>query len=71
MQVHIVTKLRDKDYGENEISFRYLYIYNYIYIIYHIIMVNIMKLQMKMIWEKYYQMTQCMKWKVLQKKTIM
>lgn len=68
MQVHIVTKLRDKDYEENEISFRYLY--NYIYI-YHIIMVNIMKLQMKMIWEKYYQMTQCMKWKVLQKKTIM
>lgn len=33
MQVHIVTKLRDKDYGENEISFRYLY--NHIYISYY------------------------------------
>ena len=39
----IVAKLPDKKYGETEFSFRDIYI----------ITVNIMKIQMKMIWEKY------------------
>ena len=39
----IVAKLPGKKYGETEFSFRDIYI----------ITVNIMKIQMKMIWEKY------------------
>ena len=39
----IVAKRPDKEYGETALSFRDIYI----------ITVNIMKIQMKMIWEKY------------------
>lgn len=47
IQIQIVAKLSDKEYGENELIHLVLEIHLYI------ITINILKTQMKMIWEKH------------------
>lgn len=47
IQIQMVAKLSDKEYGENELIHLVLEIHLYI------ITINILKTQMKMIWEKH------------------